>query len=61
MLMSIYHLGPSKICGRRRLKNFTWSILEYFVPFNHVSFLVHERSYNNNKCLHVMCSNQELV
>ena len=24
--------GPSKICGRQSLKNFTWSILEYFVP-----------------------------
>ena len=24
--------GPSKICGRELLKNFTWSILEYFVP-----------------------------
>ena len=24
--------GPSKICGRQPLKNFTWSILEYFVP-----------------------------
>ena len=26
--------GPSKICGRQPLKNFTWSILEYFVPNN---------------------------
>ena len=25
--------GPSKICGRQPLKNFTWSILEYFVPY----------------------------
>ena len=24
--------GPSKICGRQPLKNFTYSILEYFVP-----------------------------
>ena len=24
--------GPSEICGRQSLKNFTWSILEYFVP-----------------------------
>ena len=30
-----FHLknGPSKICGRQPLKNFTRSILEYFVPF----------------------------
>ena len=26
--------GPSKTCGRQLLKNFTWSILEYFVPIN---------------------------
>ena len=25
--------GQSKICGRQLLKNFTSSILEYFVPF----------------------------
>ena len=24
---------PSKICGRQSVKNFTWSILEYFVPY----------------------------
>ena len=26
--------GPSKICGGHLLKNFTWSILEYFAPYN---------------------------
>ena len=26
--------GPRKICGRQSLKNFTWPILEYFVPYN---------------------------
>ena len=25
--------GPSKICGRQPLKNFTWFIYEYFVPY----------------------------
>ena len=25
--------GPSKICGRQPLKNFTWSTLECFVPY----------------------------
>ena len=29
----IFKSGPSKICGRQSLKNFTWSTLEYFVPF----------------------------
>ena len=24
---------PSKICGRQPSKNFTWTILEYFVPY----------------------------
>ena len=26
--------GASKICGRQPLKNFTWTILEYFVAYN---------------------------
>ena len=26
--------GPSEICRRQPLKNFTWSILEYFVSNN---------------------------
>ena len=26
--------GPSKICGRQALKNFTWSILEYLNTYN---------------------------
>ena len=29
----VFKNGPSKICGRQPLKNFTWSILEYFVPY----------------------------
>ena len=29
----IFKNGPSKICGRQSLKNFTLSILEYFVPY----------------------------
>ena len=28
----VFKNGPSKICGRQPLKNFAWSILEYFVP-----------------------------
>ena len=27
----VFKSGPSKICGRQLLKNFTWSTLEYFV------------------------------
>ena len=26
----VFKTGPSKICGRQPLKNFTWSILEDF-------------------------------
>ena len=26
----VFKNGPSKICGRQPLKNFTWSIFEYF-------------------------------
>ena len=29
----LFNNGPGKICGRQPLKNFTWSIPEYFVPF----------------------------
>ena len=28
----VFKNGPSKICVRQPLKNFTWSILEYFAP-----------------------------
>ena len=28
----IFKNGLSKTCGRQPLKNFIWSILEYFVP-----------------------------
>ena len=27
----VFKNGPSKICGRELLKNFTWSILKYFI------------------------------
>ena len=30
----VFQNGPSKICGRQPLENFTWSILEYFVPYS---------------------------
>ena len=30
--VKILKKGPYKICRRQPLKNFTWSILEYFVP-----------------------------
>ena len=29
----VFKNGPSKICERQTLKNFTWSFLEYFVPY----------------------------
>ena len=28
----VFKNGPSEICERQPLKNFTWSILEYFIP-----------------------------
>ena len=33
----LFKNGPSKICERQPLKNFTWSIFEYFVPDVHNS------------------------
>ena len=29
----VFKIGPSKICARQPSKNFTWSILEYFIPY----------------------------
>ena len=29
----VFKNGPSKICDRQSSTNFTWSILEYFVPY----------------------------
>ena len=30
----VFKNEPSRICGRSAFKNFTWSILKYFVPFD---------------------------
>ena len=30
--VNVFKNGPSKICVRKPLKNFSWSTLEYFVP-----------------------------
>ena len=30
--VKVFKNGPSKICGRQPLQNFTWSILEYLDP-----------------------------
>ena len=37
----VFKNGPSKICGRQPSKNFTWSILEYFVPNDYINLLMH--------------------
>ena len=29
----VFKNGPNKICGRQPLKDFTWSVLDNFVPF----------------------------
>ena len=31
----VFKNAPSTICGRQPLKNFTWSILVYFIPYRH--------------------------
>ena len=33
ILGKVFKNRPSRTCGRQLLKNFTWSILEYFVLF----------------------------
>ena len=34
----VFKNGPSKSCGRHPLKNFTWPILEYYVPDGLLTF-----------------------
>ena len=34
VLDKVFKIGPSKIGGIPPLKNFTWSILEYLVPYD---------------------------
>ena len=44
----VFKSRPSKICGRRPLKNFTWSTLEYFVPSKRpVTIVMHQRGEKN--------------
>ena len=38
--IKVFKKGPSKICGRQPLKNFTLSILEYFDPFDGASCIL---------------------
>ena len=46
----VFKSRPSKICGRRPLKNFTGSTLEYFVPSKRpVTIVMHEK--RRKKCL----------
>ena len=34
--VKVFKNGPSKVCERLSSTNFTWSILEYFVPYEMV-------------------------
>ena len=44
----LFKNGPSRICGRQPLKNFTWSILEYFVTYiNYVNVKVNFSNYHS--------------
>ena len=42
----VFKNRPSKICGRQPLKNFTWSILEYFVPYKPFPFRTNMKLHN---------------
>ena len=39
MWNKVFKNGPSEIYGKQPLKNFTWSILEYFVPYAKVGII----------------------
>ena len=45
--VKVFKNGPSKICRRQLLKNFTWSILEYFVPYGAKSWRFHSMLIGN--------------
>ena len=34
----VFKNGPGEICGRQPLKDFTWAILDYFVPLEKQCF-----------------------
>ena len=36
----VFKHGPSKICDRQHLKNFTWPVFEYFVSFYFIAFQI---------------------
>ena len=38
----VFKNEPSKICGRQPLKNLTWSIFYYFVPFDGAKRKLHQ-------------------
>ena len=38
--VKVFKNGPSKICERQPLKNFTWSILKYLDPFAFLSSVI---------------------
>ena len=41
----VFKNGPSKICGRQPLKNFSWSILECFVSYVKAIFTIFKKSF----------------
>ena len=36
----VFKNGPNKTCGRQSVKNFTWNVLEYFVPLLGTSVVI---------------------
>ena len=46
----LFKNGPSKICGIHPLKNFIWSILEYFVPYMEIVSNKNCRNFLAWKC-----------
>ena len=43
----VFKNGPSKTCGRQPMKKFTWSILEYFFPYEHYSNKIHTINFGD--------------
>ena len=51
----VFKNGPSKICGRQPLKNFIWSILEYFVPYVQANWTRESHNQLPSLCIIKVC------
>ena len=47
--VKVFQNGPSQICGRQPLKNFTWSFFEHLDPFVHCTLFVRTKQLSQKQ------------